>query len=123
MSLTVSASRANDIRTDYLNLLVTQLRNQDPLEPLDNNQMSMQLAQLAQLEQLEGMRSTFQQVLLTQQCSQATELIGKEITFLPADSEVLYRGRVEQVEIVGGQVCLRVGSYAVDPATITSIAG
>ena len=50
----VSAS-ASQIRTDYLNLLITQLRNQNPLEPMDNNEMAAQLAQFSPLEQMENM--------------------------------------------------------------------
>ncbi|NDC36770.1 MAG: hypothetical protein EBZ48_01825 [Proteobacteria bacterium] len=38
--------------TDFMNLLVAQLKNQDPLNPMDNQQFAVQLAQFSQLEQL-----------------------------------------------------------------------
>ena len=50
-ALTGMTSSAGEIRTNYMNLLVTQLRHQNPLEPMDNNEMASQLALFSQLEQ------------------------------------------------------------------------
>lgn len=49
-----SAKKGKDTigSTDFMNLLVTQLKNQDPLNPMDNQQFAVQLAQFSQLEQL-----------------------------------------------------------------------
>jgi len=77
-----SATSASTIQTDYMKLLVTQLQNQDPLEPMSNDQMAAQLAQFSQLEQLESMNSNFAKVLETTEFSYATSLIGKEVSFL-----------------------------------------
>ena len=138
-SLTPSSSSVNgsgQIRSDYLNLLVTQLRNQNPLEPMDSNEMASQLALFSQLEQLENMSSTFQRVLLTEQRSQAADLIGKQISFRlgdafteedqdialtweQADEEVA--GVVEGVDVANGAVRVKVGSLRVDLADIRSI--
>ena len=114
-------STAQDIRSDYLLLLVTQLRNQNPLEPMDNNQMATQLAQLSQLEQMENMSSTFRQVLHTQQSAQAAELIGKTVSFFPSDSTALQAGKVDGVKIDGDQVVLTVGSFTVGLGEIQHI--
>ena len=48
---------ANSQMMDYLNLLVTELRNQNPLEPMDNQQMASQLAQFSQLQETEQMNN------------------------------------------------------------------
>ena len=66
---------------DYMKLLVAQLQNQNPLEPLDNNDMASQLAQFSQLQQLESMNSNFASVLAATQRNYANSLIGKEISF------------------------------------------
>ena len=104
---------ASDIQMDYMKLLVAQLQNQNPLEPLDNNEMASQLAQFSQLEQLESLNSSFQEVLTNTQLSYASSLIGKQVAFLnPADGTPVV-GTVELVEINDEQVLLKVGEYFV----------
>ena len=76
-----TVNSANNIQADYLEVLIAQLQNQDPLEPLDNNEMASQLAQFSQLQQLESMNSNFAKVLATTESTYASSLIGKEITF------------------------------------------
>ena len=76
---------ATNIQMDYMKLLITQLQNQDPLEPLNNKEMASQLAQFSQLQQLESMNSNFAEVLAITNRSYANSLIGKEITFLTRD--------------------------------------
>jgi flagellar basal-body rod modification protein FlgD len=46
----------------FLQLLVAQIRNQDPLSPADGTQFLAQLAQFSQLEQLVGLRSDLNQI-------------------------------------------------------------
>lgn len=131
MTAIASSVGSQDIRMDYLNLLVAQLRNQDPLEPLDNNQMASQLTQLSQLEQLENqsqqlaaINATFQQALLGAQRNQAAAMIGKEVTFDSPQADgttTTESGRVEGVEIADGQVWLRVGDYGVSLDAIRTI--
>jgi len=117
----LGTSTSSDIRTDYMRLLITQLQNQNPLEPMDNNQMATQLTQLSQLEQLENMQSAFQRVLVAEQTSQATELIGKEISFFPAGGAERSSGWVDQVELVDGEIKLVVGSHRVSMDEVRSI--
>ena len=45
-------------RTDFLNILVQQLKNQDPLEPMKNEEFAVNLAQFSQLEQLININNT-----------------------------------------------------------------
>jgi len=61
--------------------LITQLQNQNPLEPMDNNEMASQLAQFSQLSQLESMNSSFANVLTTTNRNYANSLLGKKVTF------------------------------------------
>jgi len=82
MDSVAATSSASDIQMDYMTLLVTQLQNQNPLEPLDNNEMASQLAQFSQLQQLESMNTSFSEILTDMQRAYATSLIGKEISFL-----------------------------------------
>lgn len=50
---------ASKIQADFMKLLITQLQNQNPLEPMDNSEMASQLAQFSALQQLESINSSF----------------------------------------------------------------
>ena len=72
-------------REAFLELLVSQLSNQDPLSPLQDHEFVAQLATFSSLEQLEGINNGMQASLLMNQSvnnSLATNLIGKEVLAL-----------------------------------------
>jgi flagellar basal-body rod modification protein FlgD len=116
---------ASKIQMDYMKLLVTQLRNQNPLEPLDNNEMAAQLAQFSQLAQLESMNSSFAGVLATLQRSYADSLIGKDVEFIvetEAGDQQIMSGTVERVySNVDGEIFLTVGSYTLGLEDVMSV--
>ena len=70
-------------KDDFLNLLITQLQNQDPLNPTDSVEFTSQLAQFSSLEQLGNVNDNLQELKNFQASinnSQAVSLIGKTIT-------------------------------------------
>jgi len=70
-------------KEDFLNLLITQLQNQDPLNPTDSTEFTAQLAQFSSLEQLSNVNENLEQLQHFQASinnSQAVSLIGKDIT-------------------------------------------
>ena len=125
MSATGMVASASDIQMDYMKLLVTQLQNQNPLEPVNNNEMTAQLAQFSQLEQLEGMNSSFGKILDSVQKSYASSLIGKDVSYKVTGSDGQQETRTGTVEEVitgaDGRVSLKVGDQAVDLADVLSI--
>jgi flagellar basal-body rod modification protein FlgD len=108
---------------DYMKLLVTQLQNQNPLEPLDNNEMASQLAQFSQVQQLESMNSSFAKVLATTELTYANSLIDKEVSFIPeTGTGDITSGIVEQVyNNVDGQIILVVGNNNVALEDLISV--
>ena len=120
-----ATSSASNIQMDYMKLLITQLQNQNPLEPLDNNEMASQLAQFSQLQQLESMNTSFAKVLATTELTYANSLIGKEVSFkLETDtsSTDIKSGIVEQVyNNVDGEIFLRVGDYMFGLENVISV--
>ena len=66
-SVNGTAKKATSVTTDaqdrFLKLLTTQLKNQDPLNPLDNAQMTSQLAQISTVDGIEKLNATLQKLL------------------------------------------------------------
>ena len=125
MSAVSTTASASDIQMDYMKLLVTQLQNQNPLEPLDNKDMSAQLAQFSQLQQMENLNGSFSRMLDSVQRSYASSLIGKEVSFqTQADdgSMEMRTGEVGEVTIGdGGDIILTVDDHRVNLADVLSI--
>jgi flagellar basal-body rod modification protein FlgD len=80
----LSAIQSNVLdKDDFLNLLITQLQNQDPLNPTDSTEFTAQLAQFSSLEQLGNVNTNLkrlQHFLASANNSQSVALIGKRIT-------------------------------------------
>jgi flagellar basal-body rod modification protein FlgD len=79
---TGTASGVKATKDDFLKLLVTQMKYQDPMNPMDNAQMTSQIAQLNTVEginQLNATVSNLQASLMATQSMQAASLIGKTI--------------------------------------------
>ncbi len=70
-------------KNDFLNLLITQLQHQDPLNPAESTEFTAQLAQFSSLEQLNNINDNLKNMQLFQTSvtnAQAVSYIGKEIT-------------------------------------------
>jgi flagellar basal-body rod modification protein FlgD len=77
-----STSTTQDAQDRFLKLLVTQLQNQDPLNPLDNAQVTSQLAQISTVSGIEELNKSFSTLLGAyneSQSMQAAGLIGKTV--------------------------------------------
>lgn len=103
---TSSSSNAGELGMDqFLNLFIAQLKNQDPLSPLDSAQFTAQLAQFSSVEQLYGMNSKLADIekSLNGQSEQRSDLgyIGKTVK---ADDNTM---RVENGTVQSG-------SYTID---------
>lgn len=86
---------AADQKMDYLTLLVTELQNQNPLDPLEQKDMAAQLAQFSQLELTEGMNGnietmnetmgklneSFQGQLMLAEMDHAKSYLGRQVSF------------------------------------------
>ncbi|KXB30489.1 flagellar biosynthesis protein FlgD [Dechloromonas denitrificans] len=71
-----STNKAQDLQNSFLTMLTTQLQNQDPLNPMDNAQMTSQLAQISTLEGIQGLNTTLTKLLSSYNTSQALQAAG-----------------------------------------------
>jgi flagellar basal-body rod modification protein FlgD len=82
-----SASSAQSLQDQFLTLLVAQMNNQDPLNPMDNYQLTSQLAQISTVQGVQDLKNVVQtissQVDLGQSMD-AVSMIGKQVLF-PGD--------------------------------------
>jgi len=64
----------------FFELLITQLQNQDPLNPMEDRQFISQMAEFSSLEKTEKLYSLLEDKLSSNQVIENSNLIGKEIT-------------------------------------------
>ena len=75
-------------KQDFLKLLMAQMQNQDPLKPMDDQQMIAQMAQFSALEATQALNTTIQQSNNISTVAQAGGLIGKYIQANQSDGTV-----------------------------------
>lgn len=75
----LNANKTNNVlgKDDFLKLMLIQMRNQDPLNPMDNQQMLSQMAQFSSLEQMTNLNKNFDAANKTDAFMNATRLLGK----------------------------------------------
>ena len=84
-----AASKKIVTKDEFLKLFVTQLKNQDPLNPMDSTGFTTQLAQFSSLEQLTNINDGITSLLAyqnSQQNASAANLIGKQVGFRGKDA-------------------------------------
>ncbi len=88
-----------DVNLDqFLQLLITEMQNQDPLSPMDNSEILQQISQIREISATDSLTDTLAAVLEGQNMTTASSLIGKDIKALTDDAKNI-EGRVERVSI------------------------
>ncbi|MDP0499627.1 MAG: flagellar hook capping FlgD N-terminal domain-containing protein [Verrucomicrobiota bacterium JB022] len=112
---------------DFFSLLLTQLTNQNPLDPMDNTEFIAQMAQFSSLEQMGDMNSQMSSLSQSQSSLIAQSYIGKDVT-VQVDSSTTLQGKIDSVSLNKGEVKVQIEgkSYTLDqivqihnPATST----
>lgn len=107
-----AAASQQEIQDRFLTLLVAQLKNQDPLNPLDNAQVTTQLSQISTVTGLEKLNTTLSNlfdIYDTGQSMQAAGMIGK-LVLVPGDKIALSEG----VAVAGVDLAASAGSVKVN---------
>ena len=108
-----SNNALNELKLDdFLNLMIAELQNQDPLNPLENDELIAQISQIREVGATEQLTETLGAVLLGQNIASATSLIGADVVALN-DAGQRVSGNVRVVSITDGQPSL---DLAVDTA-------
>jgi flagellar basal-body rod modification protein FlgD len=91
-------------KDEFLKILITQLKNQDPMQPLQDKEFIAQMAQFTSVEQLTNMANELK--FMRQSLGFASSLIGKNVTWsLKNDKgqEVANSGLVEAIKVRNGE--------------------
>lgn len=120
-------------KDDFLKLLITQLRHQDPLEPMENTEFISQMASFSALEQMQNLNTSFNKLasviydyLVPQmQWQHAAQMLGKEVTYLNPDAEdeaeEQLTGVIESVLAKDGQIYFMINGTEVPVINVLEI--
>ncbi|AHY12849.1 MULTISPECIES: flagellar hook assembly protein FlgD [Citrobacter] len=93
----LTGSNAADLQSSFLTLLVAQLKNQDPTNPLQNNELTTQLAQISTVSGIEKLNTTLGSIsgqIDNSQSLQASTLIGHGV-MIPGTTILTGKGTEE----------------------------
>ena len=83
---------------DFLQLMIAELSNQDPLAPMSNEDLVGQINQIREIGATDKLTTTLDAVLTSTNLTAASSMIGKDVKAL-SDSSVEVTGKVERVSI------------------------
>lgn len=87
---------------DFLKLMIAELQSQDPLDPMENSEMLQQLSQMRSIGATDKLTATLDAVLVGQNLTTASAMIGKEIQALTDDGTNI-EGVVDRVTVAAAE--------------------
>jgi flagellar basal-body rod modification protein FlgD len=90
---------------DFINMMVTQLQNQDPTDPVKNQDLLAQMSQIGQLQSTTDLQTSLKNLVLQNSLGAAGNLIGKMVQGLDEQGAAL-NGLVTSVRVEDGNVQL-----------------
>jgi len=106
----------------FMQILMAQLTHQNPLEPMDNNEMMSQFSQLNSLQELRDIHTAMDKVSVSNQTAYLASLIGKTVKVSRPDGKFL-EGVVDGVLAGKDTPQLRIGTEIVDLSDVLEIKG
>lgn len=120
--LTGSVQSAANLDKEFLNMLMTELQNQDPTNPVDSTSMLAQQAQFESLSQMQDLNTNLSSLIAMQSVSQATTLIG--LTVAGSSNGTAVTGQVVGIQFQNGVPVLQVaptGSATTVPVQLSNV--
>ncbi len=115
-------------KDDFLKLLITELKYQNPLEPMSDKDFIAQMATFSSLEQMKNLNTGFENLSNSMQydllpgiqLQQATAMIGHEVTYLNDEYEAV-EGKVDSVILDKGSPYCVIGDKAISIYSILGV--
>lgn len=108
----------------FMGLLLAQLRNQSPMDPMDDNQMISQMAQLNSLQELQSISSSLKLMTESNKFLSSAGLIGKYAKYVTIDDEGnagTATGKISSVAIDGNEILLTIGGKSVSLTDLAEV--
>ena len=96
----------------FLKLMISELQNQDPLNPMENAEILQQISQIREIGATTRLTETLDAVLLGQNLTSATSMIGKTVQALSDDAKPV-SGVVDRVTVTEGEPRLHIGDASI----------
>jgi flagellar basal-body rod modification protein FlgD len=109
---------------EFLQLLMTELQNQDPMSASSNDPMQYmtQLAQFTSVEQETDTAQSTSQIASQQSTSSAVSLIGHTVSYTDPNTGNTDSGTVQSVQVTSSGATLTVsGTAGIDPTSVTEV--
>ena len=120
-SASSSADRLQSLSVqDFTKMLVAELQNQDPSQPMSNTELLQQVSQIRAISSNDQLSSTMNSVLLGQNLASAGNLIGRTVKGLDNKGQRV-NGTVSSVSVSGNTATLNVGASQVTLNNVTDI--
>ena len=119
-----TASKKNfELKTeDFIKMMITQLQNQDPMEPAKNQELLAQMSQIGQLQSATTLQESLKGMVVQNQIGSAASLIGKGVEGLDTNDDPI-EGVVTSVRVERDGVSLELDNGKTLPlGRVTSIA-
>jgi flagellar basal-body rod modification protein FlgD len=111
---------ANLNLNDFIQMMITELQNQDPTNPMDSSQMLQEITQMGQISTAEQLDTTLTGMETGQNLSNASAMIGMQVEGTDSAGNSV-NGTVSSVTISNGSPTLNVGSSTLTLDEITNI--
>lgn len=107
--------------SDFMMMLMAQLKNQNPMEPMDDKNLMGQVTQLNTLRELQTLSLKMTQMAKASQASYAASLIGKEIVAADEYGIQIAEGTVTGMEVNGEEYTLTVGDQSIPLSAVVLV--
>lgn len=105
----------------FLQLLVAQLKYQDPMNPAQGTEFLAQTAQFSMVEKLNTLAQQSTEALASQRVVEATSMVGSTVTYSTGSGGSTASGLVTGVQLLASGPVLVVGGTSVPLSSVTSV--
>lgn len=119
---TSTARSSSNESSEFMLMLMAQLRNQNPLDPMQDKDMMGQVAQLNSLEELKSIRTMMKDSSQAGNSAYGIAMIGKEVTAVLESGDVV-QGKVTGASWQSNKMFLQVGDEKVPLESVTQVSG